>query len=306
MLILTDDEVLAKGLMFVGFNEQRQARVKYETNLKRFKDHYGSKPIVYAQLWEDLQLTDVLEARIPAHITGNEKAVEKAFKHFMLALHFLTIYPTGSERAGSFALCEKTCGEKGWAFVKKISALKDAKITWPEEWIPTNPNLPYFLLSVDGTHCSYHEVKNPVLPYDPQMYSHKTNEPALAYEVALLLYDSKVVSVRGPFKASVHDKTMFSAHLCDLIPDGCMGIADRGYSGAGKLSTPNKYDSVELKEFKRRARARQESFFTRIKRFAAVRDQFRHRDIEKHQWTFEAACVIVQYQFENGSPLFSP
>jgi hypothetical protein len=109
-------------------------------------------------------LTDVLEACTPAHITGNVKAVEKAFKDFMLVLHFLPIYPMGSERAGSFMLCEKTCGEIGWAFIKKIIALKDAKITLPKEWIPANPNLPYFLLSVDGMHCSYQEAKHPVLP----------------------------------------------------------------------------------------------------------------------------------------------
>jgi hypothetical protein len=224
----------------------------------------------------------------------------------MIAVHFLTIYPKGSERAASFNLCEKTCGTKGWAFIKKISALKAEKISWPQDWVAGNPNLPYFLLSVDGTHCSYHEVKHPVLPYDPQMYSHKTNEPALSYEVALSLHESKVVSIRGPFKASVHDKTTFVAHLQDLIPDGCKGIADRGYRGVEKLSTPNHFDSPAVKDFKRRARARQESFFTRIKRFAAVRDQFRHKDIEKHKWVFEAACVIVQYQFENGSPLFSP
>jgi hypothetical protein len=297
MLILTDDEVLSEGLQFVGFNESRQARVKKTTNVQRFKEHYGSIPRVYAQLWEDLQTTTITEAQV----VGNKKH----FKYFMGAVHFLTVYPTEGQRAGIFKRCETNCREWGWTYLQKISALKAHKISWPANWTAGN-DLPYFLLSVDGTHCSYHELKHPVLPYDPQMYSHKTNKPGLAYEVALSLHESKVVSVRGPFKASVHDKTMFNAHLRDLIPDGCMGIADRGYRGADKLSTPNRYDTQDLSTFKRRARARQEAFFTRIKRFAAVRDQFRHKDLEKHQWTFESACVIVQYQFENGSPLYDP
>jgi hypothetical protein len=302
MLILTDDQVMAKGLELIGFGVERQARVKKETNVRRFKDGYGSAPLVYAQIWEDLQTTTI----VAAHVAGTHKYLVKAFKYFMSALHFLTNYSTESQRGGRFQNCEKTCRDKGWEFVRKICALKAEKLGWPQDWVPGNPNLPYFLLSVDGTHCSYHEVKHPVLPYDRQMYSHKSNEPALAYEVALSLHESKVVSVRGPFKASVHDKTMFVAHLRDLIPDGSMGIADRGYRGEEKLSTPNRYDSAEVRSYKRRSRARQESFFARMKRFGAVRDQFRHRDIEKHQWTFEAVCVIVQYQFENGSPLFDP
>jgi hypothetical protein len=302
MLILTDDEVLCKGLDFVGFGAERRARVKKETSIDRFKSLYGSKPLVYAQLWEDLQTTNIAAARV----TGSPTFLKNAFKHFMSALYFLTVYVTESDRAGRFDICEKTCREKAWLYVHKISELKSVKIGWPQDWVPANPNLPYFLLSVDGTHCSYHEVKHPVLPYDPQMYSHKSNEPALAYEVALSLNESKVVSIRGPFKASVHDKTMFVSHLRDLIPDGCVGVADRGYQGENKLSTPNKYDTQDVRDFKRRARARQESFFTRLKRFGAVRDQFRHRDVEKHRWTFEAVCIILQYQFENGSALFSP
>jgi hypothetical protein len=303
MLILTDNEILAKGLEFVGFGVERQGRVKKEASIERFKSHYGSKPIVYAQLWEDLQTTNVAAARVPP---GTIKALLKEFKYFMSALYFLTVYTTEHQRSGNFDFCEKTCLEKGWNYVQKISALKAEKIGWPQDWVAGNPNLLYFLVSVDGIHCSYHEVKHPILPYDPQMYSHKTNQPALSYEVALSLHESKVVSVRGPFKASVHDKTMFVAHLRDLIPDGSMGIADRGYRGAPKLSTPNNYDAPDVRDYKRRARARQESFFGRLKRFSAIRDQFRHKDVMKHQWSFEAVCVIVQYQFENGSALFSP
>jgi hypothetical protein len=64
MLILTDDEVLGKGLAMVGYNEERQARVKRATNIDRFKDHYGSIPVVYAQLWEDLQMTNIAAAHV--------------------------------------------------------------------------------------------------------------------------------------------------------------------------------------------------------------------------------------------------
>jgi hypothetical protein len=87
MLILTDDEVLARGLELVGFNDARQARSKQESNDEVFKEHYGSMPFVYAQLWEDLQLIDEATARV-------DNAKQKDFDYFMGALYFLKVYPT--------------------------------------------------------------------------------------------------------------------------------------------------------------------------------------------------------------------
>jgi hypothetical protein len=63
VVILTADELLRKGLELVGFEYHRQQNVSRETNLQRFRGHYGSNPIVYAQLWEDLslQMTEALD-----------------------------------------------------------------------------------------------------------------------------------------------------------------------------------------------------------------------------------------------------
>jgi hypothetical protein len=93
-----------------------------------------------------------------------------------------------------------------------------------------------------------------------------------------------------------------------LVAQGKQAIADSGYSGVrgGGVSTPNRLDTAEVKEFKRRARARHENFNGRIKNFGILSQTFRHKinRVEKHQTAFEAVCVIVQYQLENGSPLF--
>jgi len=81
-------------------------------------------------------------------------------------------------------------------------------------------------------------------------------------------------------------------------------IGDNGYRGErGVVSTPNAHDPEELRKFKSRARARHESFNGRIKNFRCLDVRFRH-GIAKHKMVFEAVCVIVQYQLENGSPLF--
>jgi hypothetical protein len=98
--------------------------------------------------------------------------------------------------------------------------------------------------------------------------------------------------------------TIFRNKLEALIPNGSKAIADKAYRGSAKATTSSSTDPPELRKFKSRARARQESLWRRLKRFECLSDRFRH-PIEKHQICFEAVCVIVQYQFENGSPLFS-
>lgn len=50
VVILTPDEILRKGLYLVGFDRGRQENVVRATNLERFKAHFGSMPIVYAEL----------------------------------------------------------------------------------------------------------------------------------------------------------------------------------------------------------------------------------------------------------------
>ena len=53
----------------------------------------------------------------------------------------------------------------------------------------------------------------------------------------------------------------------------------------------------------RRAHARHEAFNGRLKSFKVLAEKFRHGQ-EKHKSVFEAVCVIVQYDMENGRPLF--
>lgn len=93
--------------------------------------------------------------------------------------------------------------------------------------------------------------------------------------------------------------------LLDSIPDGRKVIGDKGYRGEpDKISTPNLHDSLIVHEYKGRARARQETFFKRIKDFQIIQQRFRS-DIAKHKIAFEAVCVLVQYDIENGHPLFA-
>ena len=121
MLILTPDQIMRKGLELCGYDLKRQQRVKRETNLERFKDSYGSHPVVYAQIFEDLQTTDIDEAKV--------EGKKLNLTYFLAGLHWLKRYPTEKTRSGRFKVCETTARNWGWFYAKKIQALKTVKVS---------------------------------------------------------------------------------------------------------------------------------------------------------------------------------
>ena len=94
-----------------------------------------------------------------------------------------------------------------------------------------------------------------------------------------------------------------------MIPEGKKVVVDRVYGTKktpddhAKLSLPNLCDDKKTANFKARLRCRHESFNGRIKQWRSLYDTYHHAS-STHASVFEAVCVIVQYQMENGSPLF--
>jgi len=121
VVIFTLDEILQKGLELCGFDRRRQSNVKRTTNLRRFKSHFGSNPIVYAQIWEDLQTTEIPEA----NISSSKPCIDS----FLMAMHLLKRYPTEDEQEGIFKICDKTARKWAWFYVQKVQALKKAKVS---------------------------------------------------------------------------------------------------------------------------------------------------------------------------------
>jgi hypothetical protein len=93
--------------------------------------------------------------------------------------------------------------------------------------------------------------------------------------------------------------------LMSKIPDGKCSIGDEGYVGQPKkAATRNTFDSDEIKEFKRRAKSRQETVNARLKSFGILSQVFRTKGtvrMKRHQAAFEACCVLVQTEIDNGS-----
>lgn len=156
-------------------------------------------------------------------------------------------------------------------------------------------------ISADTVHC---EINEPRQDPGTKWYSVKSNGPGLSYELGISIYKSNLVWIRGPYPAATNDLTIFKAPngLKSMIPAGKRVIADRSYKDP-VCSIRNPRDTPEVKQFKRRARARHEIFNGRLKNFQVLKQKFRH-DYKKHVHAFEAVCVLCQYDMEKGNPLF--
>lgn len=160
----------------------------------------------------------------------------------------------------------------------------------------------YFVGSIDGVHF---RINEPRKEPSSSWFSHKSNGPGLTYEIVMSIYTSKVLWANGPFPAGKSDISMFrEGGLLERMPEGGRLVGDEGYRGEpGFISTQNNFDSDELADFKKRARARHETFNGRLKNFAILSDVFRHNH-KKHQIVFDSVCAIAQYEINNNHPLF--
>jgi len=298
MIILKPKKVLTYGLEYAG-----HPYCDFSTlDKKRYRSAYGIGAIALSKVIADLQSEQIL---------GESKVETINIKHLHMALAWLKQYPTESNHAGHWKTCEKTAEAKTWEYVIAIRKLLNHKVVFPDISNPETPDVSFFC-SVDGTHCRISEPRNDP---DKGWQSHKNKKPGLAYEIALSIYEDKLIWINGPFKASVHDLAIFQdpGGLEEKIPNGKRVIADNAYSASAVTSTKNPLDSRAVKQLKKRARARHEIFNKRIKDFKILSDRFRSTrgsakygfkdQLEKHECVFKACCVLVQYDVDEECPL---
>ena len=99
------------------------------------------------------------------------------------------------------------------------------------------------------------------------------------------------------------DKVKNPNCLANQIPEVKKVLADSGLKGSDKASTRMPGNSHRVKHFRARVQGRQETLFKRFKDFGILRQRFRH-GYELHKMVLDAVAVIVQYDMENGHPLF--
>jgi len=133
VVVLSADQILALGLRLIGHDDDRQSRCKRETQLGFFRSGFGSDPVVYAAIFEDLQTTTIAAALVEP---------KKLDIHaFLWGLHFLTVYPTDNDKSSQFKGAVKTCQEWCWYYTEKIQALEKEKA-----WVPRFRSAVPFLL----------------------------------------------------------------------------------------------------------------------------------------------------------------
>lgn len=93
-------------------------RIQHRTKLKYFRNHFGSNPNVYAAICNDLQTSDDPNAHV--NVVN--------IPYFLMAVHFLKVYPTELSSCGAFGVSDKTCRHWTWYYLKKIQALKSTKV----------------------------------------------------------------------------------------------------------------------------------------------------------------------------------
>ena len=299
-ITLTEDEILSSGLEFVHFPIRRQEKVKRDRNIKRFRGNYGVSPLTVSQLIRDLQ----------TKLDTGVQIKNFKIKYLFLSLHWLKAYPRYVQLEGAWDICPEVIGKYTKEYAKSIQHLKKYKVKWFEEGDIDDDDI--FLVSVDGIHCRTYEVRK-----DPgkKWYSHKSHGAGLAYELAIAVRSDRLVWMNGPYCASRPDITIFrygdgdetnpGRNLREMIPEGKRAIADSGYKGEdGKTcSITRQSDSDEVKELKARAKSRQEVFNSKVKAFEITATEFRH-NINLHGVAFEAVCILLQYEMENGCGLF--
>ena len=195
-------------------------------------------------------------------------------------------------------------GWKLWIWVERIASLKLQKIIWD----PSLEEGARYIGTIDGTDFLVNKSKTERYNINQKACSHKFKHGALKYIIVLSPWRGKCVFLSTAYRGGESDKNIYKEELHSLIPPGKYLICDRGFVSQDDkegevLRRINTTDSKKLQKMKARALARHETFNGRLKFFKILRDYFHHRP-KNHCSAFEAVCVIVQYQIDNGHPLF--
>ena len=324
-VVLTDKELalLHRGIEWVGFKKKRKNSPKTKTLIRRFKSMFAEGPVAINKLFKDC--------------TAKHPKFKE--KYAFMTLQWLCTYAKEVDLAGRYGCCEKTVEKKTREYTKLFQSFKDLKVRFDGFDQRT------YQFSVDGQNYDTYEYR-----MDPssKWYNHKSHSSGLKYEYAVHLWESRLVSMRGPFPCGVNDLSMYkggqkgdkktdknalynkvkseinlnvsllqkytSSHTCFCSEmqqtRQFKGFADSGYvSVPNQLTTTRNAHSAKVKDLIKRAKARTESFNSRMSRFNVLKHRFRHgkgtkKRLNLHQSCAEACCVIVHYGMENGSTLF--
>lgn len=299
--IMTAQDILAYGLMYVGFGKERQ-NVVQKTSVDRFKAHYGPEP----QAVKDL-MTDLISS-FPS----------TSFKELLMGLNWLKLYDIEAVLAGRWGYSEAVCRDKCREVVCHIQAFREELISFDPSIFRSEET---HIISVDCVNFITEEFRlNPSTEY----FDHKSHSCGLKYEFAISVWLSRCVWINGPYPAGkYHDKSLFCgaeskddppdlwnrSALYFQLPDGKKAIGDSAYEGVPeKVTVKREGHPYNVFEFLDQAQNRQESYHNRLEAYNILAHRFRHGKstqdkMNLHKMAVEAVAVIVAYDMTHH-PLF--
>lgn len=159
------------------------------------------------------------------------------------------------------------------------------------------------LVYADGKNFSTHQLLRLSLKQRQKWYDHKSNGFGLKYEIATCIRTGDIVHYVGPFRAAIHDITVYRSFLKGMLRPGEKIMADRGYRGDDTVVTPLDATNSQENRAIHAIGLRHETVNGRLCCFESMKQTWRH-DLRKHQLAFRACLVMVQLRHENGFPVF--
>jgi hypothetical protein len=121
-------------------------------------------------------------------------------KYAFMAVMWLTTYAKENDLAGRFKCCEKTVEQKCKEYCKLFQSFKDVKVRFK------GFDNRVYQYDVDAQNYNTYEFR-----MDPssKWYNHKSHSSGVKYEHAVYLWESRLVSMRGPLPCGVNDISMY-------------------------------------------------------------------------------------------------
>ena len=173
--------LLHRGLQWIGFDRRAQ---KLGTLLRRFKSLYTEGPIAISKLFDDCK----------------REMPKFKEKYAFMAVMWLTTYAKETDLAGRFKCCEKTVEKKCKEYCKLFQSFKDAMVRFSgfDERV--------YQYDVDCQNYDTYEFR---MSPSTKWYNHKSHSSGVKYEYAVHLWESRLVSMRGPLPCGVNDISMY-------------------------------------------------------------------------------------------------
>ena len=186
--------------------------------------------------------------------------------------------------------------------------MSEKKIVWDKSIDSKETEV--FAVSTDGVDFKMWERQHHKYPINTKAMSHKFKSCGAKYIIVLSVFQPKCLFIEGPFRGGKGDLDMFrdSGLMKKMKANGKVCIADRGFRSkyaheSKHFAFPDFMDSKQLSNFKSRARMRQETYNRQLKHFECLSTTFTNGFV-KHGIALRAVAVMVQYQMDNGSPIY--